>query len=580
VRRRSRRSVSFRPRWVGRRRVVMHPRGSITAMRGAPIPVLRAGRNLGRAAIEELGGSVRRWIQGPTRVERVFLLVEVAILVVGLVLRARGFFFGVRPFWLDECSWAVFLFDGRFGDENLRPIGFMHLSLVLATIFGPWESVLRALPWTAGVVTVLVAPFLARRLPFPPAARLLFVAVLALHPAAIDFSKEFKPYSVSLALHTGLLFLTLRYMRTRRVRELLPVLVVASIGTVLAQDLVFAYPAVFLVLGWEAFKHQRSHLRWVVPGACLVLLSLGVQYALIWSRIPSDESTYWGHKYDVFYTSSHERSFIAWLLDRYLDLVEYPGYRRRWWHTTGLSPSALAGLRSADALFWSLAHGAGLALLALQRQGRLALLILLPLVTLVVFNALHLWPMGAFRTNLFALLYVSVIAAYAFSWSWSGRAAWLGLLPTALLVVAPLVFLERSWHKRKSGQAHDGYLPAAVARVGKLQRAEPAPKPEPLLFGSRICPQWEYYAHVHPHGERLRSELAQSFAPKCIDDERLPGAIGAATHLHTRVWVITQGEPAPETLIAEAQRRGVDVVGRSTVGSANVFGFRRTTRWR
>jgi hypothetical protein len=37
---------------------------------------------------------------------------------------------------------------------------------------------------------------LARRLFESTAARLLFITILALHPKAIDFAKEFKPYSV------------------------------------------------------------------------------------------------------------------------------------------------------------------------------------------------------------------------------------------------------------------------------------------------------------------------------------------------------------------------------------------------
>lgn len=60
----------------------------------------------------------------------------------------------------------------------------MSAELALTT-FANTETVLRALPWVAGIATTLAAPWLARRLYRTPAARLLFVAVIALSPFAI-----------------------------------------------------------------------------------------------------------------------------------------------------------------------------------------------------------------------------------------------------------------------------------------------------------------------------------------------------------------------------------------------------------
>ena len=76
------------------------------------------------------------------------------------------------------------------------------------------------MPWLASVGALGMAPFLARRFFRAHAARLLFVAVIALHPCATDLAKEFKPYSVSMALHMGLMLLTLRYLESKKASDL------------------------------------------------------------------------------------------------------------------------------------------------------------------------------------------------------------------------------------------------------------------------------------------------------------------------------------------------------------------------
>ncbi|HEY8945561.1 MAG TPA: hypothetical protein VIM73_14935, partial [Polyangiaceae bacterium] len=132
--------------------------------------------------------------------------------LLGVALRSRG---NSTPLWLDEATWAVFLLENPITDQLIRPIGFMALSKWLADALSPSEAVLRLLPWTAGVLTALLSPLLARRMFVAPSARLLFVAAMCLHAVAIDFAKEFKPYSVSLFFHVGLLLVAFNYVTVR-----------------------------------------------------------------------------------------------------------------------------------------------------------------------------------------------------------------------------------------------------------------------------------------------------------------------------------------------------------------------------
>ena len=489
--------------------------------------------------------------------ERAALVATVGIVLVGLGLRLRGYLFGGHPLWLDESSWAVYLIEHRRGDEHLRPLGFMLVTHALTAIFSPSEQTLRALPWLGGLVTTLVSPFLARRLFDGRAARLLFVAILALHPAAIDLSKEFKPYSVSLMLHVLLLFTTLRYATSLRDRDLAYALGVASVGHLFAQDLVFAYPGAFLVLGWEAFRLRRPHLYWVLGAALVIVLALAAQYYFVWRNIPETESTYWGNKYNVFHLRTSAQSYLAWAWERYRDLAELPGHRRRFWRSAVLSDSSLEQLRNLDVSCWLVAHALGLVVLVTRRKYRLLVLTLVPSVALWTFNFLQFWPLGAFRTNLFALLYFSIVAAAAFDGLPALRTRAVSLVPAAVLVVAPLLFFEQDWHARKRAFAYDGFFPDVVHDLAATIRADPARGLDTLLLSGRICPQWEYYTGIHPQAHRYRKALDSFFVTSCAKDPELARRWRMSLRTQPRVWVVLDDKVAPAFLAEASQRAEV-----------------------
>src|SRR5262245_4932805 len=85
---------------------------------------------------------------------RVTWLVTVSLLGVGLLLRMRGYVGGTIPLWEDEAGWALRLVDLPIDAHDIRPLGFMAVSKLLVTLFSPSETVLRALPWLAGLATL------------------------------------------------------------------------------------------------------------------------------------------------------------------------------------------------------------------------------------------------------------------------------------------------------------------------------------------------------------------------------------------------------------------------------------------
>jgi len=468
------------------------------------------------------------------------------VILLGLFLRARGYLFQRHGFWLDEAAWAVLLMKKPLVTLLIRPIGFMSLSKLLAVVLGPSEVVLRGISWVAGILVVLLAPALSRRLYRAPMARLLFVAVLALHPAAIDLSKEFKPYSASLCGHLVVLLSVLRYLETQRAKDLLLALVAALVANMFAQDLVMAYPGMFLVLGWDTLTRCRGRLPWVLAGAAALVLALFAQYWFIWRHIASDEATYWGHKYNVFYVEDSQQSHLAWWFGRYGDLAEFPALRHKYWDAPWVSAPGLKRIAGIETVLWWLIHAAGLVALFVRRQFREATLLLMPFVTISVMNALGQWPFGPFRANLFLLAYSAAIAGMAFDWPLASPFRWSAVAPAVVLVLFPLCAFDRQWNARKRALCAD----ADIARVVKaLVEQEPEHPREPrqkrtlLFLSGRVCSTYEYYSSVNPRtSQRFHQALRRSFEIRCTrTTESLQAALAESVPAEGHAWLISDG---------------------------------------
>jgi len=484
-----------------------------------------------------------------------------ALVLLGLVLRARGFLFDRYGLWLDEASWAIMLMRDPLETLMLRPIGFMALSKLFAVVFGPWEVVLRSLAWVAGVGVVLLAVPLARRLFRAPAAQLLFVAIVALHPAAIDLTKEFKPYECSLFGHVALLYLTLRYLESQRAADLVLGLVAAFVTNLFAQDMVMAYPGVFLVLGADVLRHRRERVPWVVAGAGAVLLLLFAQYWFLWRNMDAGESAYWGNKYGVFYTPSSQQSFASWWVERYVDLTQFPGLRHRYWEAPWVSASQYTLLRSVDDFIWLAVHVVGCARLVMSRRYAVLILLVMPIVTTSVMNALGHWPFGVFRTNLFMVGYMAAIAGMAVETPRAVSARWLALVPAVVLVVLPLVLFDRWWNARKRALAYDSEMPRVLEQL--TTERPPLRGRVNLVLSRRACEPYEYYATVHPAtSRRYNKELKRTYSVHCFPlQEKLAPGIVALTPEHDHAWLLTDMR-APEIKELRASIPGVVALSR------------------
>lgn len=443
------------------------------------------------------------------------------LLVLGLALRARGYLWKTIPFWQDESSWAIRLMKWRLFADTIRPPGFMAVSKGLAVTFSPSETVLRALPWLGGACALLTAPAVAKRLFTSSGARLLFVAVIALHPGAIDLAKEFKPYSVSMALHLGCLLLGLRYMSSGKAGDLAASLGLLLVAALFSHDALFAYPGLFGLLLFEAWRARRRRHALAIGLVALatVALLLGL-YGRIWSRAASDggaTSDYWGRKYDVFYVPADamDTSRLGWTSSKLGELAALPGMRRESWRGKNVSASSLADLKQLDVDVWQTLGLLGCAMLCYRRRWRELLLLVMPLGVLLCFNRLGYWPLGAFRTNLFLLVYAAGLAAAAIDRR-EGPARAQDLLPAGLLVLVPFLLLGRTAHARKvSSMSAGSAFPEALQALAAMRYDTSTAGPRALLaLDSASCASWRYYTQYHPD-KAATAKLVERFRANC-----------------------------------------------------------------
>jgi hypothetical protein len=456
------------------------------------------------------------------------------ILALGFWLRARGYLYDVPDMWLDECSWAIMLNERPLVKLLIRPPGFIVLSRVFVLLFGPTEASLRAIPWLSAMAALAMAPFLARRLFSTAAPRLLFVAIIALHPAATDFAKEFKPYSTGLTLHMAIILLTLRYLETMRGKDLAWLLALAVVSPLLSQDLVFAFPGVFAIAGWRAFKHDRRHFLAVALAALVIVASLLAQYMLIWRHLPRDEADYWGKKYQVFYTRSQGDSYLSWLFEKYREVAAFPGLHSRYWKGALIPRDEHTNVRVMASVVWIFLHVAGVIALLWRRRFHHAVLAISPILVVIVFNRFGYWPFGAFRTSLFVLVHVGIIAAAALDFEGSRKRPVAAVLPAALLLVIPLLFFEDRWPPIKRTLTRPSSFRQVLEWLAKRPPPASPANRQILLLGRGYCDPWKYYLKYHPETRYMRSRLEQTYDVRCLRKrdpvlEHLRAAVSSST---------------------------------------------------
>jgi hypothetical protein len=489
-----------------------------------------------------------------------------ALVAAGLVLRARGILFGSRlEFWNDEASWAMHIFERPLSENVIRPPAFVILSKLSAMAFGYRELGFRLLPWLAGMLTPIVAVYLAARFLRNAAARVLFVAVISLSYNAIDFSKEFKQYAVALLLHLLLPLLVFNWLRSRTVRGLVIACAAAVAALLFSQDVMFLYPGLFLTLLIETWRRRdRRQLVIVLAGGVAAMTLVLGSYFLLWSRIKKDNAEqHWGNRYNVFYlkTQTSRRgaqgdSHLAWFAGKYQSMAAVPGVRRDHWESSLVSKETLEETGDADRWLWTALHVVGLALLVRQRRFPELLLFWSPVLVMSVANFAGRWPTGPFRTNLFLVAGMTAIACCAFEWRKPALAGFRSLVPAAFLVLLPVVLFERDFHEHKPGVYSAGVLNLMKELANRRARDG---ERQPLYMDTHACQPFLYYTRYHPRGKALWQDLEPKTKVVCGRASRNLAQAALKLKRGQRAWFIlaNQTRLPPKLRVLEKKKRNI-----------------------
>jgi hypothetical protein len=160
----------------------------------------------------------------------------------------------------------------------------------------------------------------------------------------------------------------------------------------------------------------------------------------------------------------------------------------------------------------------GLAALLTQRRRNQALLLIGPIAATVLFNSFGYWPLGAFRTNLFLLVYGAGLAiaaadARAVQTQWS-------ILPAVCLIIVPFVLFANATVKRKGTMAASSSFTSALGMLQRMRsKVGPHPNKPVLALDNASCAIWRYYSGYHPRRAHWNS-VGAGFTVQCTKNPR------------------------------------------------------------
>jgi hypothetical protein len=480
----------------------------------------------------------------------------VALLLLGAYFRSRRYWIDPLGLWVDEATWGLRLFRRSLTELEFRPIGYMALTKLIVRVYCD-ERTLRLLSYVAGLASLPIAADIAKHLFESRLVRVLCVAVVAYNPLLIDMAREFKPYSLEFCVHLGLVWLFVRWRGNPSRAWLAALLACSALAFPFAYNIVFLLPGLFALLGYT-FLREKAHralLATVCTGIAAVAVMASIYFAALRGTTQdSGGSTehFWGKKYDVFYLpAAHQpRPAIArlhWLARKYCDLAAFPGSHGNPSPKAGFAvsetPNKLAAL---GAYAWLVLHGIGLVVLVAYRR-RWLLLLTGPLLVSLAFNALSLWPFGAFRSNVFLLAYLILIPMVGLDVLLAARVAIAqvaGALGSALLLVANLSSGFEP-HTRKhffSGQTEMASLLARMAAVRAEQPNKLRHHATPVLLDSYSCAPFIFEAAYNDSARRRFAPFLKEIDVAC------PPSVPAAQS------VLRASPGQPFFVIASAER--------------------------
>jgi hypothetical protein len=383
------------------------------------------------------------------------------------------------------------------------------------------------------------------------------------HPAAIDLTKEFKPYALELLLHLLLLWLAFSFLRSPATRSVALVSLAATVAAPFSWSIVVLYPGVFTAMAVSALRRRSlPELLGALGGGAVTLGAVLLAY-LSQQQGTDPNAAYWGEKYDIFYMGSSLPGQLRWLVDKTYEVASFPARLEAFWFG-GRVDEVFAAAQVVCCLVGVIAIGAA-------RRWDWAGLWLSPWAVTVGLNLLGLWPYGVFRTNLFLLAYALPVALAGLD----GMRRWIASrpgLPKAARLAVPvylssftLAFLpvDISFFAQGKGSRMAGNCRVhwAMQKIHETERDEaPPPRPRRFLVDPHAGGAYSYYRDHHAVARELHRDFIQERYRRSRPYQPTEEAIDR--HARRGFWLLACRAQVAEDLRRYALRRcpGADQV--------------------
>lgn len=478
------------------------------------------------------------------REAKIALGVLVAITLLGAWLRSLGYFDGQNGLWWDEASWVRRILAGKYG---IRPVGYARLSRYFLEIdLSEW--LIRLPSYVAGLLTAPVAAWLFRRAGLSWAATCLGTFVLAVHPWAVAYAKEFKPYAFDLLFHAAVAGAGASYLRRPSPRRLAFLASLVLFAPLFSWTAAALYPGllVLVLLSQRARKARGELIAMSVMAGLAVAGAVTIYITRLADRKLS--AGYWARKYGVFFEGDDASGRAGWLAEQTWDLARFPGRLE----------AAYGSVETSELVFGTLLGllvGFGIFTISRKRDWTSAVLWLSPWLVVLAVHLVGIWPYGVFRTNLFFLLYPLGLSLVGFdeavrllqARSAPASLSWLG---PALVGITMLAFLPYS-PSRFAIKSHESGAHATSARRVLLDLgARKLPAATPIILDAHACAAWAHYTRRAPDRKDLNRGVRR-LKISCLPARRreLLEPLGRALR-RRESWVYFASTREPESDIA------------------------------
>lgn len=303
-----------------------------------------------------------------------------------------------RSIWVDESYIALNVIERTFGGlleplfhNQAAPIGYLWASKLAVILFGTGEYALRLVPLAAGIVSVVLFMFVARRILAPDVVPWA-LGLFAVSDRLIYYASEVKQYSSDVAVALAIVLCALSLLSDDLSWKRVGVL--AAVGAV---GIWMSHPAIFLAaggglvaFGFTAARRDWPRLTRIALTGAIWASSFLVVFVVSLNRLTQNPKhlRYWGSAFMPMPPVTLDAA--RWFKSTFLSVVENPGGMRPAW----LVVAAIL---------------AGAAYLVYAKRD-VALVVTAPVVLCLVASGLHKYPFS----NRLLLFLVPVMILLAF----------------------------------------------------------------------------------------------------------------------------------------------------------------------